>query len=84
MQDNTCRENKNNICMKWCGLCCSLGLIKEVEQQYLISGHTHEDIDQLFGWLAKFLLRQHKLSTPDDFVKAGKFPGPQQGPTDTI
>lgn len=33
-----------------------------------MTGHTHEDVDQLFGQLARHLLREVALLTPPDFV----------------
>jgi len=46
-----------------CGLTC------------LRSGHSHEDVDQLFGSLAKFLCKRgQKAEVPEDFrVLIGKF-----------
>ena len=68
--DNTCRENKNNITMKFVAGVVGFGRIVAGEQEYLITGHTHEDIDQLFGRLARFLLKQHRLEDPTAFVRA--------------
>ena len=68
--DNTCRENKNNITMKFMAGVVGFGRIVVGEQEYLITGHTHEDIDQLFGRLARFLLKQHRLEDPSAFVRA--------------
>ena len=68
--DNTCRENKNNTTMKFCGALTGFSRIVVGEQEYLVTGHTHEDIDQLFGRLAKFLLGQHRLEDPAAFVAA--------------
>lgn len=37
---------------------------------FLIAGHTHEDIDQMFSTFAKWLTKNYcNLATPDDFIK---------------
>lgn len=67
--DNTCRENKNNLVMKFCAAITGFRCIDASEQDYLKSGHTHEDVDQWFGQLARFLLRHNRLQTPAEFVE---------------
>jgi hypothetical protein len=68
--DNTCRENKNNTTMKFAAALVGFSRVVVAEQEYLITGHTHEDIDQLLGRLARFLLRQHRLEDPAASVRA--------------
>jgi len=68
--DNTCRENKNNHTLKWCGFLVATGRVQEVVQSYLPTGHTHEDIDQWFGRVARHLLHEKTLQTPDDYVSS--------------
>ena len=50
-QDNTCRECKNQKILKWACKLVALGIFQWVSLNYLISGHTHEDIDGTFGQL---------------------------------
>ena len=68
--DNTCREIKNSTTMKLVATLNGFSRVDAGEQEYLRSGHTHEDIDQLFGQLAKFLLRQNRLEDPAAFAAA--------------
>lgn len=67
--DNTCREFKNNHGVRFMiGQVFSKN-IDRIQASYLRSGHTHEDIDQCFGQLSKYLLKCRDLQSPDD-VKA--------------
>ena len=43
--------------------------IDRIQANYLRSGHTHEDVDQCFGQLSKYLLKCRDLQNADD-VKA--------------
>ena len=35
---------------------------------FLIVGHTHEDIDQIFGVLPSLAVGRHRFHTPDELV----------------
>ena len=50
-QDNTCRECKNQKILKWAIKLVALGVFQWVSLNYLITGHTHEDLDGTFGQL---------------------------------
>ena len=50
-QDNTCRECKNQKVLKWAIKIVALGVFRWVSLNYLITGHTHEDLDATFGQL---------------------------------
>jgi hypothetical protein len=65
--DNTCRENKNNLIIRWAASLVGRGTFKTVSLHYLRKGHTHEDIDQRFKILSTLLSRATLLETPDDF-----------------
>lgn len=53
--DNCWRENKNQTVFAFCAWLVAHNLFKEVRFSFLIKGHTHEDIDQLFVALATYL-----------------------------
>ena len=67
--DNTCREFKNNHGVRWMISQVFSKNIDRIQANYLRSGHTHEDVDQCFGQLSKYLLKCRDLQNADD-VKA--------------
>ena len=60
--DNTCREFKNHTGLTWCASQISAKNFASV----IRAGHTHEDIDQLFSRMSKFLHKVPVLQTPND------------------
>lgn len=79
--DNCCREFKNNSGLRWAASQVSGANLRSICCSYLRTGHTHEDVDQIFGTLSKFMLKQRKLQTPGDvqamieaFLKDAKLP----------
>lgn len=50
-QDNTSRECKNQYIVNWAAKLVALRVFSWVTLSYLITGHTHEDIDGTFGQL---------------------------------
>ena len=70
--DNTCREVKNNPFMRWAALQTSCSNLKSVSVRFLRSGHSHEDVDQAFGRLARHLSRLKVAQEPDDFLDSIK------------
>ncbi|KAL3133949.1 hypothetical protein ABBQ32_008396 [Trebouxia sp. C0010 RCD-2024] len=49
--DNCAKDNKNCTVLGFCALLVELGVVETVEINFLPVGHTHEDIDGLFGLL---------------------------------
>ena len=47
--DNASDDNKNQWVLAFCSLLIFKGIFREVYINFLIVGHTHEDIDALFG-----------------------------------
>jgi len=47
--DNYTAENKNKAFFTFCGSLVAMGVLDHVQINYLCVGHTHEDIDQIFG-----------------------------------
>ena len=69
VSDNTSRECKNNTQLRLLSALTSHGVIKGGSLRNLRSGHSHEDIDQLFGSAAQFVIRHARhVETPDQFV----------------
>lgn len=51
--DNTSRENKNHTIFAFCSWLVFIDAFEEVEMNFLMVGHTHTDIDQLFSQISK-------------------------------
>ena len=67
--DNCASQNKNNKMFIFIALLVRWGLFDEITLNFLMVGHTHEDIDQLFGCLADWL-RENEAATPEDLRRA--------------
>ena len=66
--DNTVREMKNNILLRYMAMLVSSATLRSISLGCLTSGHSHEDIDQMFGSVARFVIRKCKVAnTPMDF-----------------
>ena len=60
--DNYGRENKNQYVIGFLALLVKLKVFDEVNLGFLMKGHTHEDIDQLFSCISRYLhKRNHTL-----------------------
>jgi hypothetical protein len=47
--DNACSDNKNRYTFYFFSLLEANGVFREVYMNFMLVGHTHEDIDALFG-----------------------------------
>ena len=47
--DNATRDNKNSFVFAYFSLLTYHGVFQEMNINFLIVGHTHDDIDALFG-----------------------------------
>lgn len=66
--DNTCKENKNNLMVKYLGFLVHHGVFDEVRVLFLLVGHTHSVIDQRFSVISRELSAQDAY-TLDQLVK---------------
>lgn len=66
--DNTCREFKNHNGLRWCVSQVSAQNLASVTCQFLRTGHTHEDVDQSFGRLGRFMQRFRDIQTPSEIA----------------
>lgn len=48
--DNTVSENKNNYLMGFFAAMIGRGVMKTVTLYFMMVGHTHTQIDQVFSW----------------------------------
>ena len=47
--DNTARENMNSIVFEYLSILVNQGLFRKVKVNFLLVGHTHDHIDQMFS-----------------------------------
>lgn len=66
--DNTCRENKNNLILRWAAGLVGASTFSSVSLHFLRKGHTHEDIDQRFKIISTLISKQKLLETPYEFM----------------
>jgi hypothetical protein len=66
--DNTCRDNKNQKMFRWGIRCVQTGVFRSVTLHFLRKGHTHEDIDGVFGQLAAEIASNY-FDTPSELTE---------------
>jgi len=57
--DNCLKDNKNYHLLMFLSLLTTYEVFKGVQMGFLMVGHTHEDIDESFGYLPKILKEQN-------------------------
>jgi len=68
--DNTTKDNKNKCVFGFMGWLVLTDVFKTVRVRYLSVGHTHEDIDALFGVLMQHLYRGQCFATIEILMDA--------------
>ena len=69
--DNTPREFKNNPLLRFLCFLTANRIVDRASLRCLRTGHSHEDVDQVFGQLAGHLVNRVRVAnTPDDFASA--------------
>jgi hypothetical protein len=66
--DNCYRENKNRWMLAYCCWLVELGIFLEVMISFMVEGHTHEDIDQMFGTMSQYRRGHPCYSIPHFFA----------------
>jgi len=66
--DNCWRENKNQFVFAFCSWLVAHGLFQEIRLSFLITGHTHEDIDRYFAKISQ-RLRQFGARTMNELIQ---------------
>ena len=66
-QDNTYREGKNRFMLNFMLLLTVLGVFRQTSLGFLRTAHSHEDIDQCFGQVARLLMGK-RCSCADEMV----------------
>tara|TARA_R110001592_G_scaffold25888_1_gene97805 strand:- start:190 stop:3027 length:2838 start_codon:yes stop_codon:yes gene_type:complete len=68
--DNTTKDNKNKCVFGFFAWLVLTDVFKKVRVRYLSVGHTHEDIDALFGILMQYLYRNQCFATIEILMDA--------------
>lgn len=76
--DNCCKDNKNRFTMSAAVNLVYLGIVEETFVGTLLVGHTHEDIDQMFTIIARYI-SPRDLPTYDIWKEAVRQVGVQFG-----
>jgi hypothetical protein len=63
--DNCAGDNKNRFVMAYLSLLTAREVFEEVHLGFLMVGHTHEDVDAMFGHFSELLMRVPVYTLPD-------------------
>lgn len=61
--DNCWKENKNRWVLAFCAWMVMRGFFRQVHLSFLLQGHTHEDVDQMFAGISSKYLRSRIWTT---------------------
>ena len=53
----------------FCSQLVGMQKFSTVTMNFLMVGHTHEDIDQLFALICLHVIRRHRWQTPEEFIR---------------
>ena len=67
--DNTVAQTKNQYAAAFCSQMVGMQKFSTVTLNFLMVGHTHEDIDQLFALICQYVIRRHRWQTPEEFMR---------------
>jgi len=65
---NVARENKNKTLIAFLGLLVLKGVFKKITLAFLIVGHTHCFLDQIFSTISKRIAGSDSRLTPSEFI----------------
>ena len=74
IQADNAGDNKNQWVFDFEYCCCCAKLFDTIFALFLRTGHSHEDIDAMFGSWATHLCSETTLETPQDFKEFWSFP----------
>ena len=70
MSDNTVAQAKNQHVFIFLGLLVARRKFSTISLNFLMVGHTHEHIDQLFALFVEMVLRRHRFQSPKELAEA--------------
>ena len=65
--DNTARAKKNSIVSGYLSMLVNRGVFRKVKVNFLLVGHTHDHIDQMFSTFSRQLSRYDAFTLPKLF-----------------
>ena len=65
--DNTARENKNSTVFGYLSMLVNQGIFRKIKVNFLLVGHTHDHIDQMFSTFSRQLSRHDAFTLPKLF-----------------
>ena len=65
--DNTARENKNSTVFGYLSMLVDQGIFRKIKVNFLLVGHTHDHIDQMFSTFSRQLSRHDAFTLPKLF-----------------
>ena len=68
--DNTSRELKNGHFLRFCAAAVSNQTVRSMGVSCLRTGHSHEDIDQLFGQISTRIAKMKSVPSSEAFLEA--------------
>lgn len=68
VQGDNASDNKGWTVIVFLAMLVFHGYTKEAFLSFLIVGHTHEDIDQLFSVISRYFRKLRKVATPQQFL----------------
>lgn len=77
--DNTSRENKNKYMMAYFNMLVEKGIFEKVKIGFLLVGHTHDQIDQMFSRFSTKLNKQRafRLESLEEIIMDSYKPKPE-------
>jgi hypothetical protein len=66
--DNKASDNKNKYMLAFLSDLVERDIFKSAEINFLMKGHTHTDIDQIFGWISEELKKYDGVPTREDYI----------------
>src|SRR5450759_2709159 len=77
--DKTSRENKNKFMMAYLNMLVEKGIFKKIKVGFLLVGHTHDQIDQMFSRFSTKLNKQRafRLDSLEEIIVDSYTPKPE-------
>ena len=68
--DNTTGQTKNGLVASFMAQLVGMRKVLTATLNFLMVGHTHEDVDQVFAIVCELVVRRYRWETPSEFERA--------------